>query len=96
MSGMKGCARKGGKAKSWIYYDCNSYRESQRLLCSCHYINQNTVMSVLKNALDKQLQIAVNAERLISDITARRITLPFYTDAEKSKRSLPLKERIWS
>ena len=85
MIGMKGCARKGGKAKSWIYYDCNSYRESQRLLCSCHYINQNTVMSVLKNAIDKQLQIAVNAERLISDITAHRITLPFYTDAEKKQ-----------
>lgn len=88
MIGMKGCARKGGKAKSWIYYDCNSYRESQRLLCSCHYINQNTVMSVLKNALDKQLQIAVNAERLISDITAHRITLPFYTDAEKKQKEL--------
>ena len=50
-------------------------------------------MSVLKNALDKQLQIAVNAERLISDITAHRITLPFYTDAEKKQKELAVQRK---
>ncbi|MGN0773378.1 MAG: recombinase family protein [Candidatus Ventricola sp.] len=64
----KGCARRGAKTPSRVFYDCNTYRTSAHTLCSSHYIRQETIMSAVKNVLDLQLQVAVDLEQLIREI----------------------------
>lgn len=48
-----------------INYDCNRYRDSNHQKCSRHYIRQEVLMDTLKHFLDKQVEIAVDVEKLI-------------------------------
>ncbi len=68
MIAQKGCARHGAKTPSRLFYDCNGYRYSNHEKCSSHYIRQEAVMSAVTNLLNKQLEIAVDVEKLIQDI----------------------------
>lgn len=70
MAAAKGCAKRGAGTPSWVFYDCSAYRTSAHALCSSHYIRQETIMSAVKNALDLQLQVAVDLEQLIREIRA--------------------------
>ena len=68
MRATKRCARKVGKADSWIAYYCGAYLESSGLRCSNHYVNQEDIMLHVKNVLNQQVKLAVDMERLIADI----------------------------
>ena len=54
-----------------VYFNCNQYRYSNHRRCSNHYIRQETLMDTLKHFLDKQMEIAVDVERLATEM--RRI-----------------------
>ena len=68
MRASKRCARKVGNADSWVAYHCGAYVESSGLRCSSHYVNQEEIMYHVKNVLNQQVKLAVDMERLISDI----------------------------
>lgn len=66
MSAGKGCARIGGNTPSRIFYDCNTYRYSEHTRCASHYVRQEQIYSVVKNALDQQVKVAVDIEQLVA------------------------------
>lgn len=68
MSAGKGCARMGANTPSRIFYDCNTYRYSEHIQCTSHYVRQERINSVVKNAIDQQMKVAVDVEQLIADI----------------------------
>ena len=68
MGSAKGCARQGAATPSRIFFDCNNYRYSSHKRCSSHYIRQERLMELVKNALDKQLELTVDLERLIESV----------------------------
>ena len=51
-----------------VYFNCNQYRYSNHRRCSNHYIRQETLMDTLKHFLDKQMEIAVDVERLATEM----------------------------
>lgn len=51
-----------------VYFNCNQYRYSNHRRCSNHYIRQETLMDTLRHFLDKQVEIAVDVERLATEI----------------------------
>lgn len=68
MSAGKGCARIGANTPSRIFYDCNTYRYSEHIQCTSHYVRQERIYSVVKNAIDQQMKVAVDVEQLIAGI----------------------------
>ena len=66
MSAGKGCARIGANTPSRIFYDCNTYRYSEHTRCASHYVRQEQIYSVVKNALDQQVKVAVDIEQLVA------------------------------
>ena len=71
MSAYKSCGRKSSARPVWVFFDCNSYRNSAHLQCSSHYINQAVLVKCIKDTLDKQMQLALDVERLLDDIKHR-------------------------
>lgn len=53
-----------------VYFNCNQYRHSNHLRCCNHYIRQEQLMDKLKHFLDKQVEVAVDIERLIAAVHA--------------------------
>lgn len=51
-----------------VYFNCNQYRYSNHSRCSNHYIRQETLMDTLSHFLDKQVEIAVDVERLTAEL----------------------------
>lgn len=51
-----------------VYFNCNQYRYSNHSRCSNHYIRQETLMDTLRHFLDKQVEIALDVERLTVEI----------------------------
>ena len=54
MKAFKSGAKKGSSMHSFAYYDCGNYKESSGLHCSCHYIWDDVLSEMVKNALDEQ------------------------------------------
>lgn len=68
MVAQKGCARSEAKTPSRIFFDCNNYRYSNHQRCCSHYIRQETVMEAVSDLLNKQIEIAVDVEKLLKDV----------------------------
>lgn len=68
MGAGKGCARHGAHSPSRLFYDCNRYRYSAHTVCSSHYIRHERLLAAVTDALDQQLALAVDVERLIHEI----------------------------
>ena len=68
MGAGKGCARHGAHSPSRLFYDCNRYRYSAHTACSSHYIRHERLLAAVTDALDQQLTLAVDVERLIHEI----------------------------
>lgn len=51
-----------------VFFNCNQYRHSNHERCSNHYIRQELLMDKLKHFLDKQVEIAVDVERLVAAV----------------------------
>lgn len=68
MGAAKGCARHGAHSPSRLFYDCNRYRYSAHTACASHYIRHERLLASVTDALDQQLALAVDVERLIHEI----------------------------
>ena len=68
MGAGKGCARHGAHSPSRLFYDCNRYRYSAHTVCASHYIRHERLLAAVTDALDQQLTLAVDVERLIHEI----------------------------
>ena len=64
----KGCARAGANTPSRIYYDCSTYRYSGHIHCTSHYVRQEQIYAVFRNAIDQQIKVAVDIEQLVDSI----------------------------
>ncbi len=65
---QKGSGRPNSGLQAWIAYECNGYLYSHRTKCHSHYIRQEVIMNAVSNLLNKHVEIAVDIEKLISDI----------------------------
>jgi len=68
MIAQKGTGRATSPVPTWIYYNCNGYKYSNNQQCSNHYIRQEAIMTAITNLLNKQVEIALDIEKLISDV----------------------------
>ncbi len=71
-----------------IFYQCGEYGHSDHQKCVSHYINESTIVSALKTALDRQVEVALDIEKSIRSASGSS------TNAEREKfRSLRMKRR---
>ena len=68
LQAQKGSGRPNSGLQAWIAYECNGYLYSHRSKCHSHYIRQEVLMNAVTNLLNKHVEIAVDIEKLISDI----------------------------
>lgn len=93
MSAAKGCARAGTDTPSRIFYDCNSYRYSEHVHCTSHYIRQERIYSVVKNALDRQIKAAVDVEQLVASVRNSPKTKRVFTQAAETFESISVRRK---
>lgn len=68
MGAVKVCARAGTKTSSGLFFDCNRYRDSGRTRCDSHYIRQEKLLQIVKDLLNQQVKMAVDAEQFIEEV----------------------------
>lgn len=71
MSAGKRVQRAASSLPNTFFFDCNSYRYSNHQRCASHYIGQETLMNSLRHLLDKQVETAVDVERLLNEVRKR-------------------------
>lgn len=65
---QKSSGRPNSGLQAWIAYECNGYLHSHRTKCHSHYIRQEVIMNAVSNLLNKHVEIAIDVEKLISDM----------------------------
>lgn len=93
MSASKGCARVGANTPSRIFYDCNTYRYSGHTRCTSHYVRQEQIYAVVKNAIDQQTKVAVDIEQLVASIKNSPETKRVFTEAAETAESISAKRQ---
>lgn len=68
LGAAKGCARHGARTPSRLFYDCNRYRDSAHTDCASHYIRHERLLAAVTDALDRQIAIVVDTERLLREV----------------------------
>ena len=51
-----------------IYYQCNNFVKSERVICSNHYISQRVLLEKIDNAVRVQIQLALDLEKFLQDV----------------------------
>ena len=64
MSGLKAVSRKNSKNYSKVYYECNQFRYSNRIICCSHYINGMDVLATLIDLINNQFKIAIDVQEM--------------------------------
>lgn len=93
MSASKGCARVGANTPSRIFYDCNTYRYSGHTRCTSHYVRQEQIYAVVKNAIDQQTKVAVDIEQLVASIKNSPETKRVFTEAAETAEGISAKRQ---
>lgn len=95
MRGSKGLgrAKENGERKAFVYYDCGKYVESGRVVCSAHYIRQEEIMDSLKNALDAQINAAIDLETLVKEVQEIPKVVRYETSVKNQLVSIQSKRR---
>ena len=93
MSASKGCARVGANTPSRIFYDCNAYRYSGHTRCTSHYVRQEQIYAVVRNAIDQQTRVAVDIEQLVASIKNSPKTKRVFTEAAETAESISAKRQ---
>lgn len=95
MRGSKGLgrAKENGERKAFVYYDCSKYVESGRVVCSAHYIRQEEIMDSLKNALDAQINAAIDLETLVKEVQEMPKVVRYETSVKNQLVSIQSKRR---
>ena len=93
MSAGKGCARVGADTPSRIFYDCNTYRYSEHTHCTSHYVRQEQIYAVVKDAINQQIKVAVDIEQLVVSIKNSPKTKQVFTEATENSESISAKRQ---
>lgn len=48
-----------------VFYQCNEYQYSGRVMCSNHYISQESLLKKVENAINLQISLAMDREKLL-------------------------------
>ena len=51
-----------------IYYQCNNFVKSERVICSNHYISQRVLLEKIDNAVRVQIQLALDLEKFLQGV----------------------------
>lgn len=68
MKGLKGVQRDKSHLPARIFFECSNYHRPGHLECCSHYIRQDDIVKALKDFLSKQIEIAVDIEKMILEI----------------------------
>lgn len=93
MSAGKGCARVGADTPSRIFYDCNTYRYSEHTHCTSHYVRQEQIYAVVKDAIDQQIKVAVDIEQFVASIKNSPKTKQVFIEAAETSESISAKRK---
>ena len=95
MRACKGLGRadENGNRKAHIYYDCGKFLDSGRATCSSHYVRQEDIMDTLKNALDTQMQAAVDFEELLKEVQDMPKVVHYESSIKNQLASIQSKRR---
>ena len=93
MSAGKGCARAGAHTPSRIFYDCSTYRYSGHIHCTSHYVRQEQIYAVVKDAINQQIKVAVDIEQLVVSIKNSPKTKQVFTEATENSESISAKRQ---
>ena len=67
---------------NYIVYDCGSYRNSNHLRCSSHYIREDTIISEIVHLLNE------TADRILSDAYRKTVYEPLKADLVKLRKTI--------
>ena len=93
MSAGKGCARAGAHTPSRIFYDCSTYRYSGHIHCTSHYVRQEQIYAVVRNAIDQQVKVAVDIEQLVESIRNSPKAKRAFSEASETSESITAKRK---
>ena len=93
MSAGKGCARAGVHTPSRIFYDCSTYRYSGHIHCTSHYVRQEQIYAVVRNAIDQQVKVAVDIEQLVESIRNSPKAKRAFAEASETSESITAKRK---
>lgn len=96
MRACKGLNRQrkdGSERKAFLYYECGKFIDSARATCSARYIRQEEIMDALRNALDTQIDVAVNLEQFIQEVQAMPKVVRFESSVQNELASVQSKRR---
>lgn len=82
-----------GNRKAFVYYDCGKYVDSGRVVCSNHYVRQEAIMDSLQNALNKQLEIAVDLEQFLEEVKSMPKVVHYQSGVSNQLASVQTKRR---
>lgn len=72
MSVMKRNQRITSDRNPELFYQCNGYQYSGRLVCSNHYLSQKALLEKIQNAIDLQVSLVVDVKKLLEDTSLIR------------------------
>lgn len=93
MSAGKGCARAGVHTPSRIFYDCSTYRYSGHIHCTSHYVRQEQIYAVVRNAIDQQVKVAVDIEQLVESVRNSPKAKRAFAEASETSESITAKRK---
>jgi DNA invertase Pin-like site-specific DNA recombinase len=92
MTAAKGNGRitKNRPNASFVFYQCNRYRDTLHTECKSHYIRQETIVQALQNCLNKQLALALDYENYVQCVR----NMPKVVQYQKTAESKVVSARI--
>lgn len=88
MSVMKRNQRSTSDREPALFYQCNAYQYSGRVVCSNHYISQDSLLKKVENAINLQISLAMDREKLLQGTSAVRMEACGTCDIVKCIRGL--------
>ncbi len=85
MTAMKGIPRANSRLPSFIFYNCGEYLNSQHRRCCNHYIRGEDVKHALKTLLDKQINLMVNFESFMDEVSHMPKMTKYQMELQKRK-----------
>lgn len=83
----------GVHTPSRIFYDCSTYRYSGHIHCTSHYVRQEQIYAVVRNAIDQQVKVAVDIEQLVESIRNSPKAKRAFTEASETSESITAKRK---
>ena len=76
-----------------IFYDCSTYRYSGHIHCTSHYVRQEQIYAVVRNAINQQVKVAVDIEQLVESIRTSPKAKRAFAEASETSESITAKRK---